>query len=63
MLEDLVDNRLLLFGHLDGDPLRDDDGDATTNDVEAWCLFRCLYNQCLLEERVKVNVVVQYVGC
>ena len=36
VLEDLVDNRLLLLGHLDSDPLRDDDCDATANDVEAW---------------------------
>lgn len=39
MLEDLVDDWLLLFCNLDGDPLRDDDCDAAADDVVAWLLL------------------------
>lgn len=42
MLEDLVYDRLLLLGHLDSYPLRDDDGDATADNIVAWLLFRNL---------------------
>ena len=62
MLEDLVDDRLFLLGHLDSYPLGDDNGDAATNDVEARCLLRCLDNQRLLKEGVEVKLIVQYVS-
>jgi hypothetical protein len=63
MLEDLVDNRLLLFGHLDSNPLRDDDSDAATDDVEARLPLPCLNNQGVFEERVKVELLVEYISC
>jgi hypothetical protein len=44
MLEDLVNDWLLLFGNLNGNPLCDDDSDTTTNDIEARILLASLGN-------------------
>ena len=63
VLEDLVDDRLLLLGHLNSYPLGDDNGNAATNDIEARCLLRCLDNQGLLKEGVEVKLIVQNISC
>ena len=63
MLEDLVNDRLLLLGHLNSYPLGDDNGDAATNDVEARCLLRCLDNQRLFKEGVEIKLIVQNISC
>jgi hypothetical protein len=62
MLIDLVDDGLLLLGDFDRNPLCDYDGDATTDDVIPWFLLLRLCNQGVRDERVKVEVVEQYVG-
>ncbi len=62
MLEDLVHNWLLLLGDLDSDPLGDDDGDAAADDVEAGFLLSRFGDECLLEEGVKVELIMQDVG-
>jgi hypothetical protein len=63
MLEDLVNNGLLLFGNLNGNPLCDDDGDTATDDVEARLLLASLSNQSVLEEGIEIELIVQYVCC
>lgn len=63
MLEDLVDYGLLLLGHLDGDPLRNDYGNSTTDDVEARGLLGRFHNQGVFQKRVKVDLVVEDVSC
>jgi hypothetical protein len=61
MLENLVDNRLLLFCNFDGYPLRDDDSDATSDDIVARFLFACFGDQSVFQERVKVDLIVQHI--
>jgi hypothetical protein len=63
MLEDLIHNRLLLLGNLDSNPLGDDDGDAAANDVVSWLLLACFDDQGLFDEGVKVDLVVEDIGC
>lgn len=62
VLVDLIDNGLLLLSDFDGYPLGNDDSDTTANDVEAGLLFGHLNYKRLLEEGVKVQLIVQDVG-
>jgi hypothetical protein len=62
MLEDLIHDGLLLFGNLDGYPLRDDNCDATTNDVVTCLLLACFSDQRVLEEGVKIDLIVENIG-
>lgn len=62
VLEDLVHNRLLFLSNLDGDPLRDDNGDASADDVEARLLLASFSHQRLLEECIEIQLIMQDVG-
>lgn len=59
MLEDLVYDWLLVLSDLDGDPLRDDDCDAAADDVVTWLLLACFWYQCIGQEEVEVDLVVE----
>jgi hypothetical protein len=62
MLEDLIHDGLLLFRNLDGYPLRDDNCDATTNDVVTGLLLACFSDQRVLEEGVEIDLIVENIG-
>ena len=59
MLENLIHQWLLVFCNLDRDPLGDDDGDATTNDVEAGFLLACFNCQSGLKKCVEIDLIVE----
>lgn len=54
----MIYDRLLLLGNLDGNPLRDDDGDTAADDVEARLLLACFSYESILKEGVKVQLIV-----
>jgi len=58
MLVDLIDDWFLLLGNLDCYPLGDDDGDTSPNNVVSRFLLSSLGDQRLLDERVKVDLIV-----
>lgn len=58
VLKDLIYDRLLLLRNLDSNPLRDDDGDAAADDVEAGLLLASLRDKSVFEESVKVELIV-----
>ena len=62
VLEDLVHNGFLLFCNLDGYPLRDDDGDAASDDVVARLLLAYFCNQCVLDKGIEVDLIVENIG-
>jgi hypothetical protein len=62
MLVDLVYNRLLVFRDPNRNPLGNNNGDTPTDDVEPGLLFLRLRDQRILNEGVKVELIVQYVG-
>jgi hypothetical protein len=62
MLEDLIHDGLLLFRNLDGYPLRDDNCNATTNDVVTGLLLTCFSDQRVLEEGVEIDLIVENIG-
>ena len=62
MLKDLVHYGLLLLSNFDGNPLRDDDGDTTADDVETRFPLARFSNESVRKERIEVKLVVQNVG-
>ena len=59
MLENLIHDRLLLLCNLDCNPLRDDNCNAAADDVEACLLLTSFRYECVLEEGVEVNLIMQ----
>lgn len=62
MIVNLVHNRLLLLGDLDGYPLCYNDGDTAPDDVKAGFLFLGFRNEGVLDEGVEVELVMQNVS-
>lgn len=59
MLEDFVDQWSVLCRHFDGDPLTQENSDTTAQNVESRFLFLYFDNDCVRQERIEVEMLLQ----